>query len=232
MGVETRELLRTLSIFANLSDEALNAAARRAVVRSLPRGRQLFRRGEPCQGLHVVVEGSVRIYRANQDGREQTLHLQVAGQSIAEVPLFDGGAYPASARAEQDSRILYLPLEDFEWLYLNHPEVADSVIKELGRRLRRMVQLVAKISLKDVPSRVAMTLLEYAERQTGSGHEPEFELPRTQEELASELATTRESVARALAALRRAGAIAQKGARVRVLDIRQLESFAFSGGRE
>ena len=232
MASDSREFLRRLSIFKSVSDEALDAVARRTVVRSLAKGRQLFRRGEPCQGLYVVVDGAIRVYRGNQDGREQTLHLQGPGQSIAEVPLFDGGPYPASARADQDSRVLFLPLADFQWLYRNHPEIADSVIRELGRRLRRMVRLVEKISLRDVPSRVAMTLLEYAERYDVAGGQIEFDLPRTQEELAAELATTRESVARALSGLRRSGAISQKGSRVRVLDLRQLESIAFSGGKD
>ena len=58
MNPEARTYLRKLSIFAGLSDDALDAVAGRTVVRSLPRGRQLFRRGEPCQGLYVVVEGS------------------------------------------------------------------------------------------------------------------------------------------------------------------------------
>src|SRR5690606_19216643 len=165
------------------------------------------------------------------DGREQTLHLQGPGQTIAEVPLFDGGPYPASARAEEDSRILYLPLADFQWLYRHHPEAADSVIRELGRRLRRMVQLVEKISLRDVPSRVALTLLEYADQQSQAATDGEFDLTRTQEELAAELATTRESVARALSRLRRSGVISQKGSRVRILDMSLLEEIAFSGGK-
>lgn len=232
MSNESRSLLRKLSIFSRVSDDALEAVARRTVVRSLPRDRQLFRRGDPCQGLYVVVDGAVRVYRANSDGREQTIHLLGPGQPIAEVPLFDGGPYPASARAAEDSRVLYLPLDDFQWLYQHHPEIADSIIRELGRRLRRMVQLVEKISLRDVPSRVAMTLLEYTERHAADGEEIEFDLPRTQEELAAELATTRESVARALASLRRSGVISQKGPKVRVLDVRQLESIAFSGGRQ
>ena len=233
MPEETRDLLRRLPIFARVGEEALEAVARRTVVRTVPRGRQLFRRGEPCQGLYVVVEGSIRVYRGNQDGREQTLHVQGPGQSVAEVPLFDGGPYPASARADQDSRVLFLPLDDFQWLYRNDPEVAESVIRELGRRLRRMVQLVEKISLRDVPSRVAMTLIEYAERHPAAGDAMiEFDLPRTQEELAAELATTRESIARALGRLRKAGAISQKGARVRVLDMRRLEAIAYSGEKE
>lgn len=231
MMSEARVLLRKVALFQQVSDEALDAVARRTVIRPLPRGRPLFRRGEPCQGLYVVADGRVRVYRASSDGREQTLHLQGPGQTIAEVPLFDGGPYPASARAEEDSRILYLPLADFQWLYRHHPEVADSVIRELGRRLRRMVQLVEKISLRDVPSRVALTLLEYADQQSQAATDGEFDLTRTQEELAAELATTRESVARALSRLRRSGVISQKGSRVRILDMSLLEEIAFSGGK-
>jgi CRP-like cAMP-binding protein len=78
-----------------------------------------------------------------------------------------------------------------------------------------------------------MTLIEYAERFGREGAEAvEFDLPRTQEELAAELATTRESVARALGRIRSAGAITQKGSRVRIVDMRLLESIAYTGDKE
>ena len=222
-------ILRALPLFAPLAEESLQAVARRTVVRALSRDTPLFRAGEPCHGLYVVVEGSIRVYRANQEGREQVLHVLGPGRAVAEVPLFDGGPYPASARAEEDTRVLFLSRADFEWLYQNHPEVAASVIRELGRRLRRMVRLVEKISLKDVPARVAMTLLEYAEPHGPPRDGLEFELPRTQEDLAAELATTRESVARALSRLRRDGAIEQTGAHIRIRDLAALERAAFPG---
>jgi len=225
-------ILQGLPLFSRLSDPALEAVAERTVLRRVPRDTLLFRRGDPCQGLYVVLEGRVRVYRGNAEGREQVLHLQGPGQPLAEVPLFDGGPYPASARTEEDSRLLFLSRSDFEWLYQHHHEIADAVIRELGRRLRRMVRLVEKISLKDVPARVAMTLLEYAEGHAAPHDGMEFELPRTQEELASELTTTRESVARALSRLRRDGAIDQRGARVRIRRLSMLESVAFTGGKE
>jgi CRP/FNR family transcriptional regulator len=229
MSAEATEILKRLPLFARLGEEALAAVAERCVFRSLPRETALFRKGEPCRGLYVVVEGMVRVYRANREGREQVLHMQGPGKPLAEVPLFDAGPYPATARAMEDSRVLFLPMDQFQSLYRTHPEIADSTIRELGRRLRKMVVLVEKISLKDVPARVAMTLLEYAE-SAGALHEGgEFALPRTQEELAAELATTRESVARALARLRKVGAIRQEGARVRILALERLESVADSG---
>lgn len=233
MSAQTRDVLGRLSLFSRLGEEALEAVARRTVIRSVPRDAMLFRMGEPSRGLYVVLEGAIRVYRANREGREQVLHVQGPGRSLAEVPLFDGGPYPASARAAEDSRVLFLARDDFEWLYQNNPEIAVEVIRELGRRLRKMVGLVEKISLKDVAARVAMTLLEHAESVGSPRDGLEFDLPRTQEELASELATTRESVARALSRLRREGAIAQRGARIVIRDLSALEAVAFSdaGGR-
>ena len=223
------EILRGLPLFARLGDEALRAVADRTVVRTVPEGRILFRRGAAAEGLYVVLEGAVRVYRSNQQGREQTLHVQGPGQPLAEVPLFDGGPYPASARAETESRVLFLPRDAFEWAYRNHPEIADATIRELGRRLRRMVGLVEKISLRDVPARVAMTLLEYAEREGPVKDGTELVLPRTQDELAAELATTRESIARALGRMRREGAIEQRGPRVRIRSVAALESLVRQG---
>lgn len=222
------EILQNLRLFRGLGEEALRAVGSRSVFRSLPRDAVLFRRGEPCHGLYTVVAGRVRVYRASRDGREQVLHVQGPGQPLAEVPLFDAGPYPASARAEEDSRVLFLPIDDFQYLYQTHPEISDSIIRELGRRLRRMVGLVEKISLKDVPARVALTLLEHGERAGRLRDGVEFDLPRTQEAMAAELATTRESVARALARFRRDGIIAQQRARVRILSLERLEEVAHS----
>lgn len=226
MSGEAVEVLRRLPLFAHAGDAALRAIAERTVLRDLPRDATLFRQGEACGGLFVVVRGQVRVYRANAEGREQVLHTQGPGQTLAEVPLFDAGSYPASARAIENSRVLFLPVDQFRLLYRASPEIADSVIRELGRRLRRAVGLIEKISLRDIPARVALTLVEYAEAAGTRCNGGEFQLPRTQEELAAELATTRESVARALARLRADGAIDQAAGRIRIRSITRLEEVA------
>lgn len=223
---ETLSLLEGLPLFSRLSRPTLEAVSRRVVVRSLPARTLLFRRGDPCEGLFVVVRGRVRVYRANRDGKEQVLHDQGPGQPLAEVPLFDGGPYPASARVEEDARLLFLPRGAFEELYRTEPEVADAVIRELGRRLRRAVGLIEKISLRSVPARVALTLLEAARAEGRDPGEP-FKLGRSQGALAEELATTRESVARALRGLREAGLIVQTGRKIRIPDPEALEAWAY-----
>jgi len=227
------DLLRRLPLFSRLGEDALERVRRRVVVRSVPRRTLLFREGEPCRGLFVVVRGRVRVYRANREGREQLIHDMGPGRAVAEVPLFDGGPYPADARAEEDSDLLFLSREDFQALYRAEPEIADAVILELGRRLRRAVGLIEKISLRDVPSRVGLTLLEYAggggPKGAGptTGRDPRshpFTLPCTQAEMAERLAATRESVARALRTLREEGLIRQEGRRIEIPDPSALES--------
>jgi CRP/FNR family transcriptional regulator len=105
----TVETLRKLPLSARLGDEALRAVAGRTVARTVPAGRILFRRGAPAEGLYVVIGGAVRVDRSNRQGGEQTLRVQGPGQPLAEVPLFEGGPYPASTRAETESRVLFLP---------------------------------------------------------------------------------------------------------------------------
>lgn len=226
MNDEAKRILRSIALFEGLGDRALEAVAAKTVIKRYSKDRILFREGEPARGLFVVVEGGVKIYRARSDGREQVLHVERPVRSLAEIPLLDGSPYPASARAAEDSRILFLPRDSFEWLYHSNPEIADATVRELARRIRKLVRLVDKLSLQDVPARVATALLEQAtaagEMRTGGS----FVLTETQEELAEELGTTRESVSRALSSLRKKGIVSQDGQVVTLLDIEELRELA------
>lgn len=223
------EQLRRVSMFRELSPEALDLVVERMIHRSVPAGSVLFRSGETARGVYILVKGRVEIYRSTEDGREQVLHSEAPIQSVAELPVFDGGEYPASARTAEDSELYFLSLNDFQRLYREHPEIADAVIRNLGLRLRKLVQVLDKVSLRSVPGRVAKTLLEWAEEAGAMTDGGSFRLNRTQSELAHELATSRESVARAISALRKEGAIATDGSSVTILSLRQLEAAA---GRE
>lgn len=223
---EAIRVLRSISLFDSLGDRALEAVASRTVIKRYPKDAMLFREGQPALGLFVVVEGGVKIYRASSDGREQVLHIERPVRSLAEIPLLDGSPYPASARAAEDSRILFLPRDSFEWLYHNNPEIADATVRELARRVRKLVRLVDKLSLQDVPARVATSLLEQATATGAVRNGGTFPLTSTQEELAEELGTTRESVSRALSGLRKKGIIRQDGSTVTLLDVDALRDLA------
>lgn len=204
-------LLRTLQqipLFAELDDASMRQLADRCVVRAAGTGHVLFTTGDECRGLYMIESGRVRIYRTNPDGREQVLHVEGPGRTVAELPLFDGGPYPASAVTMEDSRLIFLPRAAFEYLYRTHPDFAQAIIRALGRRLRHLVHLAETLAFRDVAARLALLLVGYAERsgtKTDSGIE--ITLDRTQEELAIEIGAARESVSRAMKQLRKNGLI-------------------------
>ncbi|HEU4697806.1 MAG TPA: Crp/Fnr family transcriptional regulator [Gemmatimonadales bacterium] len=200
------ELLRRLPLFAELDAAVLERLAARSVVRHVSAGTVLFTAGEACRGLYVIGRGRVRIYRVSPEGREQVLHVEGPGRPVGEVPLFDGGPYPASGVTLDDSELVFLPREEFERAYRESPEAAQIIIRTLGRRLRHMVQLTETLAFRDVAARLALLLAGYADRlgrPTERG--VELHLVRTQEELSYEIGTARESVSRAFRRLERKG---------------------------
>jgi CRP/FNR family transcriptional regulator len=224
-------LLRQLPIFSELDDTALQRLADRCVPRTVGAGYVLFTAGEECRGLYIVERGRVRIYRVSADGREQVLHVEGPGRPVAELPLFDGGSYPASAITIEESRLVFLPRADFEHLYRTHPDIAHAVIRGLGRRLRHLVHVAETLAFRDVAARLAMLLADYADRSgTRTDGGVELRLDRTQEELALEIGTARESVSRAMKQLRRKGLVESLGAgRMRLPNVDGLRALARGG---
>ncbi|HVZ78934.1 MAG TPA: Crp/Fnr family transcriptional regulator [Gemmatimonadaceae bacterium] len=221
-------LLRALPLFRELDDPSLGRLAQRCVARDMAEGQVLFTTGEPCRGLYIVQAGRVRIYRVSAEGREQVLHIEGPGSPVAELPLFDGGPYPASAVAIEAGRLVFVPRAEFEALVRANAEFAAAVIRGLGRRLRHLVHVTETLAFRDVAARLAHLLAGYAEEAGAHpGHPVELRIRRTQEELALEIGTARESVSRAMKALRKRGLVqAAPGGRLRIPDVERLRSVA------
>lgn len=228
MDSEAARALRSLPLFQGLSESFLEILAGRTVVRTLPDKAFLFREGEPANGLYIILRGRIEVYRSTAEGREQVIHIEKRNRHLGELPLLDGTPYPATARAVGETRIAFMPRDAFQWAYHEYPEIADSIIRDLGGRLRKLVGLVEKLSLKEVPARVATAVLEAAVTASRARDGASFHLPTTQDEMAAQLGTTRESVSRAMARLGEQGAISHKGSRITIKNLAALEKA--SGG--
>lgn len=221
-------LLRAAPFFKGVPDATLERLAARCIPREVGAGFTLFREGEPSHGFYFILEGLVRVYRIVADGREQTLVVEPAGQPVAELPLFEDKLYPSTAVTVCPSRLAFIPRAEFEHAFRTEPEFATAVVRALDRRLRHLVQLLEVTALRDVSSKLALHLAEYAERQGfASGDGTVLDLPRTQDQLASEIGAARESISRAFKQLSRAGLIRRKvGSRLLLSDPTQLRQWA------
>ena len=219
-------LKRTL-LFSDLTDEALRSIAEHAVPRDFRKDELLFVAGEKALGLYVIVEGSVRAFRESLDGREQVIHVEAAGATIAEVPVFDDGNYPSTVIAEEDTKTLFLDKRDMRQLCLQHPEIPLAALRVLAERLRRCAELVETLSLKEVGQRVARFLLSEARKkgqQTSNGIT--ITLTQTNQQVAARVGSVREVVSRALSRLQQDGLIIIEDRQLTIPDLAVLAAFA------
>jgi CRP/FNR family transcriptional regulator len=214
-----KELLAQIALFAGLSEAEIQVLAQRAVERQFAQNEVLFWEGEACAGIFLIIQGSVKIFRVSPGGREMMLALETAPASVAELPLFDGGPYPASVRAVEPVVALFVNKNDFQQVCRQYPDVALKVLAVVGGRLRHLVGLVESMTFGSVTQRLAKLLLE-GSQQAGSNP---FDLPMTHQELASRLGTVREVVSRNLARFRSEGLIRMDGHQVRIVDRAGLE---------
>ncbi|MDR3762647.1 MAG: Crp/Fnr family transcriptional regulator [Acidobacteriota bacterium] len=204
--INLSEVLQRSALLANLSPAEIKLLAERTVRKHVSAGENLFHEGEACQALHIIARGRVRIYKVSASGREQVLAINGPGECVAELPVFDGGNYPASAVALEDGEIAYILRRDFLNVCLERPEVALKMLAMVGARLRRLVGIIEELSFTTIRQRLVAALLRMAQcsgRHTERGIE--LTLPGSHQELANELGTVRELISRNLMRLQAEG---------------------------
>ena len=218
------QTLAKVAIFSGLAEGELAFLTQRAVPRRYAAGEIVFSEGEPCSGLYVVETGHVRIFKSSANGREQVLSIDGPGSSIAELPVFDGGNYPASV-AIDDATLLFVSKQDFQSLCLAHPQVALKVLRLVGARLRRLVGIIEELSFTTVRHRLASFLLRLAEKEGKRTSEGvEITLPVSNQELASQIGTVRELVSRNLSRLQAEGMLKIDGRSLTICNLKALEA--------
>ena len=223
--IDLAAVLGKAALLSNLTPAELNLLAARTVRKSFTPGELLFSEGDPCHGLHIIARGRVRIFKSSPGGREQVLAVNTPGESIAELPVFDGGPYPASAVAIEDAQIAFISRRDFQAYCMEHPEVALKVLAVVGARLRRLVGIIEELSFTTIRQRLISALLRLAEsegRQTEHGIE--FQLPASHQELANQLGTVRELISRNLMRLQAEGLLDVDARQIVVKDIKGLNA--------
>ena len=219
------------SLFSGFTERELAFLQERLVPRKYSAGEVVFSEGEPCAGLYIVESGSIRIFKSSAGGREQVLSIEGPGSSVAELPVFDGGNYPASVVAIEDCVLLFVSKQDFQALCLALPEVALKVLRVVGARLRRLVGIIEELSFTTVRHRLGAYLLRLAQsegRKVAQG--VEVTLPANNQELAAQIGTVRELVSRNLSRLQSEGVLSIEGRNVVIRDLKALESDLASAG--
>lgn len=212
------KVLRGNLYFDDLPETLLKQVAGQMRLKEFARGETLFWEGDPCSGLHILEQGSVRLYSVSPQGRQYTLRVMQEGETCNEVPAFDGGTNPVNGEALEDGRVWVIDAAMLRALVQTHPQFALKVLSNFAGNLRSLVRKVSEMAFYQVTHRLARLIDEtQGDRREG----PQW----TQEQLAAQLGTVREVVARSLKELERSGAIRVEERRIRITDPEALEQW-------
>jgi len=221
--MDVTEVLQKTALFSSLSQSEVQSLAAKTVRKILGAGEFLFHEGDACKGFHIVARGQVRLFKTSASGREQVLAVNVAGESVAEIPVFDDGPYPASAVAIEETEIAFISRKDFREYCVAHPEVGLKVLAFVGARLRRLVAISEELSFTTTRQRLVSVLVRVAQsngRKTERGIE--VLLPGSNQELANQLGTVREVISRNLMRLQAEGLLEVDARQIVIKDAKGL----------
>ncbi|MBE0689433.1 MAG: Crp/Fnr family transcriptional regulator [Anaerolineae bacterium] len=194
-----------------------------AVRRIYPAGALIFAEDDPCAGLHILVDGMVRIYRVNAGGRLHTLSLLRPVVAFNEVAAIDGGLNPFNATAVTATEVMVISHTHLLDAMSSESVMLNNTIQALARLNREYIERLEDMTFRTIPSRLAKLFLHQAAYADQIAETPS---QLTQEEIAAILGTTREVVGRAMRQLMNAGLLKKRGRGVFIADREGLQALA------
>ena len=206
--MDEREVLRTVPIFSELSDEDITSLAHLALRKRYPKDTVVFFENEEGDFFFTILEGRIKVTILGDDGREVILSVLGRGDFFGEMALLDNEPRSATAIAVEDTELLSLHRNDFQSVLADNRSIMSALIRILTARLRRANHQISTLALLDVYGRVARVIVDTARDEGKRLKDGRIAFRRaTHQEIANRIGTTLETVTRMLKDLERQGLI-------------------------
>jgi CRP/FNR family cyclic AMP-dependent transcriptional regulator len=221
-------LLGRTELFRSLNEADCGAVAAQMREATYQPGQLIFSRGDPGEGMHLVVEGRVRLSVLSAEGKEVSFGHASRGAIFGEIAALDGQVRTADATALTRVTTMVLARASLSHLIETRPQLAQAAVTFVCHRLRVTSDQVEAIVLHSVDVRLARFLLAAIalKGQGKAGTQPiVLDLGMSQTELGLLLGASRSRVNEALAALETLGAVRHTGSHIEC-DVGALQSVA------
>ena len=198
------------SRFWGMSEKHFQALAKRGAVKAYPRNTVIVNEGDRSDSLYIILSGKVKVYLADEEGKEILLTIQGPGEYFGEMVL-DQGPRSASVMTLEPAKFSVISTDEFKRFLTEHPDAGPELVMSLIHRVRELTKTVGNLALLDVYGRVARLLLELAVEVNG---EMVISERLTQQDMASRVGCSREMISRILKDLRTGGYLKMDGERI------------------
>jgi CRP-like cAMP-binding protein len=218
---------KTESILADLPSDEYELLTRNKTEQSFKKGEIVFREGFYPSGIFYIIDGKVKKYKVDKDGREQIIYVANSGELVGYHAILAEDRYPDSASTLEHSAITFIPKEDFLMVLQQSSVLNNRLLKTLSHEFSVLANSVTLFAQKSVRERLALQLIVMREKYKVN-FEPgmPIEINLSRDDLASLVGTARENVVRVLTEFKEGQILETKGRKIIVLDIRKLIAIA------
>lgn len=172
-------------------------------VKTFAEGEVILNENTYIKAIPIVITGSIRVMRMDEDGREILLYYIKVGESC--IMSFLGGIHQDTSKvkavAEEPTEILFIPIDKVNLLIKEFPEWLDYIFRLYHKRFEELLEMINAVAFKKMDERV----LDFIKNKCDNNHTSSITI--THEQIANELGTARVVVSRLLKQLEVEGLI-------------------------
>lgn len=199
-----KDELSKFLIFRDLTDQELTKIVQISIFRTWKKGSHIFMQGEPMENVYFAINGKVKIYKSDMNGKEQIVAILKKGDMFPHVGFFRKGNYPAYSEVLEHAAIIAIPIHSFEKIILDNTELCIKIFHVLAEKIIDLQERLEEQILNKTNEQIIKLLIRLA-KSHGMEQSNGFFLLKgefTNQDLASMIGTTRETVNRTLTKLR------------------------------
>lgn len=216
-----RKCLKETVFFGALPVAVLDLVVSQSHIAVYRQGCAIFHQGQKAEAIFCVADGLVKLSVASKDGEDVVVELLQKGASFAEALAFRDEAYPVTATAVVESRILVVPKSAVQSALVANPDAFPALLTAAYTHLHRLIQQVEQLKAVSGVERVAGFILALAERDPDSAT---LRIPCEKQVLASMLGIKPETLSRAFKRLEQHG-LRVRGPVIEITSRAALENF-------
>jgi CRP/FNR family transcriptional regulator, cyclic AMP receptor protein len=154
-----------VSVFSKLSQPDIEELRKIVKTKTYASDKAVFFQGDPSDSLYILVNGSVKVAKASEDGHEKILDILGPGEIFGEFAMLDGHPRSATVTTCESTELAVMSRSDFRDFVSTRSEILWKVMESLCERVRKTSSDMLELSSREVPYRLLAALSQLAEKQ-------------------------------------------------------------------
>lgn len=215
------------SVLADLPAEDVELLNAHQTEQIYKKGEIIFREGAYPAGIFYIISGKVKKYKLDKDGKEHIIYVANTEELLGYHAILSDDRYPDSAAAIEESRIAFIPKEDFLAALDQSSILNKRLLKTLSHEFAVLANSLSMFAQKSVRERLALQLVVLREKyKTNFKPGMPVEINMSRDDLASLVGTGRENIVRVLTEFKESGILETKGRKIIIHDVNKLIGIA------